>query len=268
MYLTEYDTGLIGKLTLGADEKGLTGSWFNNDRYYLTGINEPLERADDLPVFHQAFEWLDRYFAGKKPAPAELPLAPRGTAFQQHVWHALANIPYGKVVTYGDVAAEVSLAQGKRTSARAVGGAVGRNPLCVIVPCHRVVGASGSLTGFGGGIPSKVALLEHEGVDASQFKIPTKGTALVGKPNIAYMGKGSQFQFDDLSDNEKYDVMLAHDASFDGVFVNAVKSTRIYCRPGCKVRVPKRENCTFYRTSQEAEAAGYRPCKLCKPNLK
>lgn len=183
MYLAEYNTGLIGKLTLGADEKGLTGSWFNNDRYYLTGINEPLERADNLPVFQQTYEWLDRYFTGEKPTPAELPLAPRGTAFQHHVWHALANISYGTVVTYGDIAAEVSITQGKRTSARAVGSAVGRNPLCVIVPCHRVIGASGSLTGFGGGIPTKVTLLEHEGVDVSHLKIPTKGTALVGKEN-------------------------------------------------------------------------------------
>ena len=183
MYVTEYDTGLIGKLTLGADENGLTGSWFNNDRYYLAGITEPLERNDAHPVFRQASEWLDRYFAGKKPDPNELPLTPHGTPFQQRVWRVLASIPYGKVVTYGDVAADVSLAQGRRTSARAVGGAVGRNPLCVIVPCHRVVGASGSLTGFGGGLPCKIALLEHEGVDVSQFEIPTKGTALKGKEN-------------------------------------------------------------------------------------
>ncbi len=183
MYVTEYDTGLIGKLTLGADENGLVGSWFNNDRYYLAGISEPLERDDSLPVFQQATAWLDRYFAGAAPNPNELPLAPRGTAFQLHVWRALTNIPYGEVVTYGDVAAEVARAQGKRTSARAVGGAVGRNPLCVIVPCHRVIGASGSLTGFGGGIPCKIALLEHEGVDTSQFKVPTSGTALKGKDN-------------------------------------------------------------------------------------
>ena len=183
MYVTEYETDLIGKLTLGADEHGLTGSWFNNDRYYLTGINEPLERVDSLPVFQQAFEWLDRYFAKEQPSPAELPLAPRGTTFQQSVWKALEAIPYGKVVTYGDIAEEISHMQGRRTSARAVGGAVGRNPLCVIIPCHRVIGASGSLTGFGGGIPSKLALLEHEGIDTSRFRIPTKGTALEGKEN-------------------------------------------------------------------------------------
>lgn len=183
MFVTEYPCSLVGGLTLGADENGLTGCWFNNDRYYLTGINKPLERNDNLPIFQQAFQWLDNYFAGGKPQPHELPLAPRGTVFQQRVWHALAEIPYGEVVTYGAIAKRVSELQGKRTSPRAVGGAVGRNPLCVIVPCHRVVGASDSLTGFSGGIESKIALLKHEGVDISQFRIPSKGTALVGKEN-------------------------------------------------------------------------------------
>ena len=183
MFVTEYPCSIVGGLTLGADENGLAGCWFNNDRYYLDGICEPLERNDDLPVFQKALRWLDRYFAGDKPCPQELPLAPRGTAFKQRVWEALTEIPYGNIVTYGDVAARVAQLQGKPTSPRAVGGAVGRNPLCVIVPCHRVVGASGSLTGFGGGIASKIALLRHEGVDTSTFKVPTKGTALVGKDN-------------------------------------------------------------------------------------
>lgn len=152
MYVTEYDTGIAGKLTLGADEKGLCGSWFNNDRYYLTGIDEPLERNDQLAIFQKTSEWLDRYLAGERPDPHELALHPRGTEFQKRVWSELSNIPYGAVVTYGDIARGVERATGKRTSARAVGGAVGRNPLCLIVPCHRVIGASGSLTGFGGGL--------------------------------------------------------------------------------------------------------------------
>lgn len=183
MYVTEYDTGIAGKLTLGADEKGLCGSWFNNDRYYLTGIDEPLERNDQLPIFQKTSEWLERYLAGERPDPHELALHPRGTEFQKRVWSELSNIPYGTVVTYGDIARGVERAAGKRTSARAVGGAVGRNPFCLIVPCHRVIGASGSLTGFGGGIPLKIALLKHEGVDMQRFKIPTKGTALEGKRN-------------------------------------------------------------------------------------
>lgn len=183
MFVTEYDTGIAGKLTLGADEKGLCGSWFNNDRYFLTGIDEPLERNDQLAIFQKTSGWLDRYLAGERPDPHELALHPRGTEFQKRVWSELSNIPYGAVVTYGDIARGVERATGKRTSARAVGGAVGRNPLCLIVPCHRVIGASGSLTGFGGGIPLKIVLLKHEGIDVQQFKIPTKGTALEGKRN-------------------------------------------------------------------------------------
>lgn len=173
-YTTEYDTGLIGKLTLASDGESLVGCWFEHDHHGGYGVSRPTERRDDLPVFGQAREWLDRYFAGERPDPGELPLSPNGSAFQQRVWGILEEIPYGQTVTYGDIATRIASETGKNMSAQAVGGAVGRNPICVIVPCHRVVGANGNLTGFGGGLSTKVKLLEHEQMDMSAFHMPKK----------------------------------------------------------------------------------------------
>ena len=175
---TIYDTGVIDTLTLASSQGRLVGCWFENDRHFGYGVRETMTRADDDPVLCDACSWLNRYFAGERPEPAELPLGARGTEFQQRVWAELLKIPYGATTTYGAIAAELARQSGRPESSRAVGGAVGRNPLCVIVPCHRVVGANGSLTGFGGGIPRKVKLLAHEGVDVTRFSIPTRGTAL------------------------------------------------------------------------------------------
>ena len=134
---------------------------------------------DDMPVFYAAKKWLDRYFAGEKPTIAELPLAPIGNEFRQGVWKILREIPYGKVITYGDIARKMAVQMGRPTmSAQAVGGAVGHNPISIIIPCHRVVGTNGSLTGFSGGITVKTKLLELEGVDMSGLFAPKKGTAL------------------------------------------------------------------------------------------
>lgn len=120
-----------------------------------------------------------RYFEGKKPQISELPLAPIGGEFRQTVWKMLTEIPYGKVITYGELAQKIAKQRGiERMSAQAVGGAVGHNPISIIIPCHRVVGANGNLTGFSGGIQMKLQLLQHEGVDINRFYIPTKGTAL------------------------------------------------------------------------------------------
>lgn len=163
MYATEYHTPIVGKLTLTSDGKGLTGCWFEGVRRPGPApVRERLEGGDDLPALRSACAWLDRYFAGERPDPLELALAAPGTEFQLLVRDALLAIPYGQTTTYGAIARELEVKTGRRQSARAVGGVVGRNPLCVIVPCHRVVGSDGSLTGFAGGLERKVALLEHE----------------------------------------------------------------------------------------------------------
>ena len=150
----------VGNLLLTSDGKNLTGLWINGQKPDFTAENAA-ERTD-LPVFGQTSLWLSRYFAGKKPLPAELPLAPSGNTFRLKVWRILSKIPYGTTTTYGAVARRVESETGGRISAQAVGGAVGRNPISVIIPCHRVVGANGGLTGYAGGIQLKIKLLEIE----------------------------------------------------------------------------------------------------------
>lgn len=178
MYST-YEPTLIAPLVLGSEDgTSLCACQFTSGRDATKFCWDGAERSDQAPAFCQARSWLDRYFAGEAPDPTRLCLAPRGTTFQQAVWEALLTIPYGQTVTYGWVARRVSDMRGSRTSPRAVGGAVGANPIGIIVPCHRVVGADGSLTGFGGGIKAKVALLEHEGVALTGLTVPTRGTAL------------------------------------------------------------------------------------------
>ena len=162
---------------LAADETGLTGAWFEGQKYFartLTG--ERIER--ETSVLAEAKRWLDRYFSGE--APDRLPpLHPQGSDFQKAVWELLVRIPYGRTMTYGELAAALAVQQGRdRMSAQAVGGAVGHNPISVIVPCHRVVGASGSLTGYAGGVGRKMELLALEGADMSHLFVPKKGTAL------------------------------------------------------------------------------------------
>ena len=178
IYKCEYESKLIGPLTIASDGASIVGCWFGNDRYFGYGVDEDMEQKDDLAVFDQVRAWLDSYFAKEKPNPRDLPLAARATDFQMKVREAMLDIAYGQTTTYGNIAKRLEKQSGKRQSAQAVGGAVGHNPLCIIVPCHRVVGADGSLTGFGGGIDMKVKLLEHEGVDMSKLYRPKHGTAI------------------------------------------------------------------------------------------
>lgn len=170
-------TSPLGEITLRSDGESLTGLWFEHDKHYNDkDINGAVLK--DLPVFTQTEKWLDEYFSGKEPK-INVPLKFIGSDFQVQVWEILQKISYGKLITYGNIAQKIAVRKGlAHMSAQAVGGAVGRNPLCVIVPCHRVVGASGSLTGYGGGINRKVALLKLEGVNMSKLTVPTKGTAL------------------------------------------------------------------------------------------
>lgn len=152
----------VGRLTLACDGERLTGLWIDGQKYFGGTVPRAME-PKDLPILVQAREWLDRYFAGEKPDIQKLPLAPAGTLFQQTVWKLLREIPYGEVVTYGALAQKLAAQLGRQTSGRAVGGAVGRNPISIIIPCHRVIGADGSLTGYAGGTGRKRWLLEHEG---------------------------------------------------------------------------------------------------------
>ena len=154
-YRTTYPSPL-GELTLASDGAALTGLWIKGQKYF-GGSAKLWEVKRDLPVFAAAALWLDAYFAGEEPEPEDLPLAPSGTDFRQLVWQELCTIPYGTTVTYGELAERIGCA-----SARAVGTAVGRNPISIIIPCHRVLGADGSLTGYAGGIDCKRWLLEHE----------------------------------------------------------------------------------------------------------
>lgn len=147
----------LGRMILASDREALIGLWFEEQKHFGARLNrEHMEKP--LPVFDQADRWLDVYFSGRKPGFTP-PLRPRGTAFQEAVWQRLLAVPYGRTVTYGEIAASLGLPPG---AARAVGGAVGRNPIALIIPCHRVMGANGSLTGYAGGIERKKRLLALE----------------------------------------------------------------------------------------------------------
>lgn len=166
----------VGPLTVASDGDALVGLWLDGQKYFEATLGETEERPD-LPVLQEARAWLDRYFEGADPGPIP-PVRPRGTAFRQRVWTMLAEIPYGQLTTYGELARRIEEETGARASARAVGGAVGHNPISIILPCHRVVGSTRSLTGYAGGLQKKIALLKLEGVDVDALKVPTKGTAL------------------------------------------------------------------------------------------
>ena len=181
-FRTTYDSPL-GILTLAACDGGegesLVGLWTEGQKYHGDTLPQSTVDKDDLDIVARAKDWLDRYFAGKQPAITDLPLAPTGSEFRQEVWRILCEIPYGKVTTYGQIAKEMAVRMGKeRISSQAVGGAVGHNPISIIIPCHRVVGASGSLTGYSGGVAMKIQLLELEGVDMTGLFAPKTGTAL------------------------------------------------------------------------------------------
>ena len=155
MQYTEACASPLGLITLASDGEVLTGLWFEGQKYYARTLGTDWE-ARDLPIFRQAKDWLDRYLAGLIPDFTP-PLRPMGTDFQQRVWTALLSIPYGETRTYGDIARTLG-----GTAPRAVGSAVGKNPISLLIPCHRVTGAGGSLTGYAGGLDRKAALLALE----------------------------------------------------------------------------------------------------------
>lgn len=179
MYYSTTYLSPICTITLACDGDNLIGLWMEGQRFHGGTLPESMIEKDDIPIFDAAKAWLDRYFAGERPATSELPLASMGGEFRQGVWDILCQIPYGQVITYGDIAKQMAEKMNKKCmSSQAIGGAVGHNPISIIIPCHRVVGAKGNLTGFGGGISRKIQLLEHEGVDMSRMFVPKKGNAL------------------------------------------------------------------------------------------
>lgn len=169
-YTSSYPSPL-GRLFLAAEEDGLTGAWFDGQKYFASSLNEETEEKE-IPLFKDVKKWLSIYFSGKEPG-FTLPLHLTGSDFQKEVWEILRSIPYGKTMTYGEIAKQIAARKRiSRMSAQAVGGAVGHNKISVIVPCHRVVGANGNLTGYAGGIDKKIKLLALEHVDMDSFFIP------------------------------------------------------------------------------------------------
>ena len=152
----------LGTYVMGEENGALVGLWLMGQKYFpkeLTPVG-----SGEGNLFARTRRWLDAYFAGERPEPRELRLAPKGSAFARQVWELLLEIPYGETVTYGQLARELAKRRGlERMSAQAVGGAVGHNPISIIIPCHRVLGAKGQLTGYAGGLDVKRRLLELEG---------------------------------------------------------------------------------------------------------
>lgn len=169
-YCFEYKSP-IGILVAISDGESLTWLGVKGQKYFEDALEEVITDVD-LPIFADTRRWLDSYFSGLKPTFTP-PIAPQGGEFRQTIWSILCEIPYGEVITYGDIAKLVARQKGvDKMSAQAVGGAVGHNPISIIIPCHRVVGAGGNLTGFASGIDIKIRLLELEQIDMSRFYIP------------------------------------------------------------------------------------------------
>ena len=171
MELTSHYSSPLGSMTMASNGEALTGLWFDRQRSFCSGLSSG-QQEKQLPVFEETKRWLDLYFSGRAPDIIP-PLAPEGSDFRQNVWKILLTIPWGKTMTYGGIARLIAQRSGMpRMSAQAVGGAVGHNPISLIIPCHRVIGAHGSLTGYGGGIDKKKQLLELEKADLSGSFIP------------------------------------------------------------------------------------------------
>ena len=172
MYYGVHYKSPVGNILLASDDNNIIGLWIDEQKYIGNTKPRDIIENHDLPILREGIAWLGDYFAGNKPRLSRLSLAPIGGEFRQQVWRILIEIPYGELITYGKIAEEVAKRMGKdRMSAQAVGGAVGHNPISIIIPCHRVVGSNKSLTGYAGGLDMKVKLLEHEGLDMSYYHL-------------------------------------------------------------------------------------------------
>ena len=170
VYTCKYKSPL-GDILLAADEIGLTGLWFEGQKYFANTLPDE-HILLETEILAEAKKWLDVYFSGEEPKFTP-PLHPEGSTFRQAVWQILLQIPYGQTITYGEIASKLTEKKnGSHMSAQAVGGAVGHNEISIIIPCHRVVGTNGSLTGYAGGIDKKISLLELEHVDMRHLFVP------------------------------------------------------------------------------------------------
>lgn len=161
-YIYHYSSAL-GGITMASNGTHLTGLWFDGQKYFADTLQNPVQEKS-LPVFEDTCRWLDIYFSGKEPGFTP-PIQMRTTPFRKQVWEIMLQIPYGHTMTYGEIASKIAKQNGlKKMSAQAVGGAVGHNSISLIIPCHRVVGANGKLTGYAGGLDKKIYLLKLEGV--------------------------------------------------------------------------------------------------------
>lgn len=184
LHISHVETPL-GDAAVAAEAGALVACSINGQPGYRRLLERGVEAAGD-PVLERARAWLARYFVGERPDAAELPLCPHGTAFQHEVWNLIRQIPYGRASSYGELADLVVLARGGgRMSAQAIGGAVGRNPIAIIVPCHRVLAANGAIGGYAGGLDKKLWLLAHEGVDVSGMRLPETGRFAHGRDRLA-----------------------------------------------------------------------------------
>lgn len=177
VYVSVYKSPL-GNLTMASRGDKIIGLWMDGQKYFLGKLKEETVAKDDLEVFALCRRWLDDYFSGKNPPVDKDILQPEGSEFRQSVWNILLEIPYGATTTYGEIAKKLAREKDvKSMSRQAVGGRVGHNPISIIIPCHRVVGRNGSLTGYAGGIDKKISLLKHENADMSKLYRPAKSTA-------------------------------------------------------------------------------------------
>lgn len=175
MHYKKYYESPIGQLAMTSDGKNITGLWLPNHEDFELKFNEKLFEAE-LIIFNKAVAWLDDYFLGNNPV-IDFPLKAEGTEFRKQVWEILLDIPYGETITYGEIAKQMAQIRGKKTmSAQAIGGAVGNNPISIMIPCHRVVGKDGNLTGYGGGIDTKIELLKLEQMDMNAYYKPKHST--------------------------------------------------------------------------------------------
>lgn len=169
MFKSYYNSNL-GKIIIVADNRYIYGLYFDNQEYLPENL-EKLEINNNSPIIKQVKLWLEEYFNGKKPNLENLPIKLIGSEFKMLVWSVLKTIPYGKTITYGEIAKTLARKTNKeKISARAVGNAVGHNPISIIIPCHRVIGANGKITGYAGGIDKKTALLKLEGINVDKIQ--------------------------------------------------------------------------------------------------